>query len=155
VLPLDRMHVSRSLRRTLRRGRLRVTIDRAFGDVVDGCADRGGGTWITAEMRVAYTRLHEIGWAHSVEVWDGERLAGGLYGVAIAGFFAAESMFHRARDASKVALLALVRHLLDRGFDLLDVQLRTPHLASLGVVEVPRTEYVSRLVAALASGATF
>ena len=155
VLPLDGMHVSHSLRRTLRRGRLTITTDRAFADVIAGCADRADGTWITPEMLVAYTRLHELGWAHSVEVWDGDRLAGGLYGVAVGGLFAAESMFHRVRDASKMALVALVEHLLSRGLALLDVQLRTPHLASLGVVEVPRVEYLRRLAAALARRPTF
>jgi leucyl/phenylalanyl-tRNA--protein transferase len=155
ILPLDGMHVSRSLRRTQRRGRLRVTTDRAFGDVIAACADRAGGTWITPAMHAAYTHLHDLGWAHSIEVWDGERLAGGLYGVAVGGFFAAESMFHRVRDASKVALAALAERLRGRGFMLLDVQLRTPHLASLGVVEVPRVEYLSRLAAALARRPAF
>jgi leucyl/phenylalanyl-tRNA--protein transferase len=155
VMPLDGMHVSRSLRRTRRRGRLRITADRAFDAVIQGCGDRDAGTWITPGMLAAYTRLHHLGWAHSVEVWDGERLVGGLYGVAIGGLFAAESMFHRVPDASKLALLALVERLLARGFALLDVQLRTPHLASLGVVEVPRAEYLRRLAAALAHTTTF
>jgi len=149
VMPLDGMHVSHRLRRTQRQGRLRVTLDRACAGVMSGCADRDGGTWITAPIRDAYLALHELGWAHSVEVWQGDELAGGLYGVAIGGFFAAESMFHAARDASKIALAALVEHLRVRGFALLDVQLQTPHLASLGTVEIPRREYLARLADAI------
>jgi len=150
VLPLDGMHVSRRLQRTRRSGALRVTVDRACAAVMSGCADRAGGTWITPSMHAAYLRLHELGWVHSVEVWRGDELAGGLYGVAIGGFFAAESMFHAARDASKIALAALVEHLRARRFTLLDVQLQTPHLASLGVVEIPRAEYLARLASAVA-----
>jgi leucyl/phenylalanyl-tRNA--protein transferase len=150
VLPLDGMHVSRRLERTRRSGALRVTVDRACAAVMSGCADRAGGTWITPSMHAAYLRLHELRWVHSVEVWRGDELAGGLYGVAIGGFFAAESMFHAARDASKIALAALVEHLRARSFTLLDVQLQTPHLASLGVVEIPRSEYLARLAAAIA-----
>jgi len=155
ILPLDGMRLSRSLRRTQRRGRLTITSDRAFDAVIGACADRDGGTWITPAMEAAYMRLHALGWAHSVEVWDGDGLAGGVYGVAVGGFFGAESMFHRVRDASKIALAALVERLRGRGFDLLDVQLRTPHLASLGVVEVPRVEYLRRLDAALARRSSF
>jgi len=155
ILPLDGMNVSRSLRRTQRRGRLRVTVDTAFADVIAACADRPGGTWITPAILAAYTHLHALGWARSIEVWDGDRLAGGLYGVAVGGLFAAESMFHRARDASKLALAALVERLRAHGFVLLDVQLRTPHLASLGVVEVARDDYLGRLAVALARPTAF
>jgi leucyl/phenylalanyl-tRNA--protein transferase len=155
ILPLDGMHVSRSLRRTQRRGRLRVTADRACADVIAACADRPDGTWITPAIHTAYTHLHALGWAHSIEVWDGETLAGGVYGIAIGGFFAAESMFHRVRDASKTALAALVERLRAHGFTLLDVQLRTPHLASLGVVEIRRAEYLAHLAAATARPAIF
>lgn len=155
ILPLDAMYVSRSLRRTQRRGRLRVTVDTACADVIRGCADRAVGTWITPEIHAAYLQLHELGWVHSVEVWDGDALAGGLYGVAVGGLFAAESMFHHARDASKVALAALVDHLRDAGFTLLDVQLATPHLRSLGVVEIPRAKYLARLADAVATPAAF
>lgn len=156
ILPLDGMHVSRRLRRTQRRATLRVTADRACDEVIAGCADRPDGTWITPAIHAAYLRLHTLGWAHSIEVWSGDdALVGGLYGVAIGGFFAAESMFHRVRDASKIALMALVDRLRDRGFVLLDVQLRTPHLASLGVVEIPRDEYLARLAAAIARPAAF
>jgi leucyl/phenylalanyl-tRNA--protein transferase len=152
VLPLAGFHESRSLRRVRRQGRFRVTRDAACAAVIAGCADRAE-TWITPGVAAAYERLHRMGWVHSVEVWAGDALAGGLYGVAIRGFFAAESMFHRVRDASKVALAALVEHLAVRGFRLLDVQLRTPHLASLGVVEIPRAVYLDRLAEALAADA--
>ena len=149
ILPLERFHESRSLRRTRRLGRFEVTLDRAFPAVVAGCADRPEGTWITSDITHGYRTLHRLGWAHSVEVWSGERLVGGLYGVAIGGFFAAESMFHRERDASKVALAELVERLASRGFRLLDVQFRTNHLESLGAIEIPRSEYLRRLDAAL------
>ncbi len=155
ILPLDGMHLSRRLQRTQRRGMLTVTMDRAYGAVMAGCADRPEGTWITAAMHAAYTQLHDLGWAHSVEVWRGDELAGGLYGVAIGGFFAAESMFHVARDASKIALAALVAHLRGRGFSLLDVQLQTPHLASLGAIDIPRAAYLARLAEAIARSVRF
>ena len=141
VLPLDGLRVTRSLRRSCRAFEVRV--DTAFADVVAACADpsRPGG-WIDDEIHAAYTRLHELGWAHSVETWQGGELVGGLYGVATGGLFAGESMFHRARDASKVALVALVELLSDEYAErrLLDVQWRTEHLATLGVVEIPRKE---------------
>jgi leucyl/phenylalanyl-tRNA--protein transferase len=148
ILPLDGFHESRSLARVRRRDRFRISVDRAFGAVIRGCTERAEGTWITPSMIAAYTRLHELGWAHSVEAWEGDALAGGAYGVAIGGLFAAESMFHRSRDASKVALAALVHHLRLRGFALLDVQLMTPHLASLGAVAIARATYLDRLGAA-------
>lgn len=155
ILPLDGFHESRSLRRTRRRQLFRVTFDKACPEVIRGCADRPEGTWITPAMIDAYIGLHRLGWVHSVEVWKEEALVGGLYGVAIGGFFAAESMFHRATDASKVALAELVERLRSRGFELLDVQFRTPHLASLGVVEIPRAEYLQRLDEALRRPASF
>jgi leucyl/phenylalanyl-tRNA--protein transferase len=148
VLEPARLRVSRSLARTRRRFEIRT--DTAFADVVAGCADpcRPHG-WITPEIQAAYVRLHELGWAHSVEAWDADgRLAGGLYGVATGRLFAAESMFHRATDASKAALAGLVDML---GPDaLIDVQWLTPHLASLGAIEIPREEYLRRLERALA-----
>ena len=150
VLPLGSLRVSRSLGRAC--GRFEIRVDSAFAEVVAACADpRRAGGWITRDIQDAYERLHRLGWAHSVEAWDGDgRLAGGLYGVAIGGLFAGESMFHRARDASKVALVALVDLLRADGVPrLLDVQWRTDHLASLGAVEVPRGEYQERLAAAL------
>ncbi len=151
VIPLDGLWVSRSLRCTLRRGGLACSVDRAFARVVRACADRPGeGTWIRPEMVAAYTRLHERGVAHSVEVWDpAGTLVGGLYGVAVGGAFTGESMFHRAGDASKVALVHLVERLRAGGFELLDAQLQTPHLASLGAVEVPRARFLDRLADAV------
>jgi leucyl/phenylalanyl-tRNA--protein transferase len=151
VIPMDELRVSRSLRRSI--ADYRITIDTAFGEVVTACADpsRDGG-WINDDIDRAYTRLHELGWAHSIEARDrttGE-LVGGLYGIHIGGLFAGESMFHRSRDASKVALVALVEHLSAIGVILLDVQWLTPHLATLGAIEIPRSAYLSRLEDALA-----
>lgn len=150
VLPLDGLRVSRSLRRSCRRYEIRV--DTAFEQVIDACADRSRpGHWITPPVRAAYALLHRLGWAHSVEAWDEDGLAGGLYGVAVGGLFAGESMFHRRTDASKAALVGLVELLRDDGDErrLLDVQWRTDHLASLGVIEVPRARYLALLDAAL------
>lgn len=151
VLPLERLKVSRSLRKSMNAFEIRV--DSAFEEVVAGCADsRRPGRWITPRIAEAYRRLHDLGWAHSVECWRDGQLAGGLYGVAIGGLFAGESMFHRETDASKAALVALVRLLLaDDGDErrLLDVQWRTDHLASLGVTEIPRDDYRERLGEAL------
>jgi leucyl/phenylalanyl-tRNA--protein transferase len=150
ILPLDELRVSRSLRRSL--GRFEVRLDTAFDAVVAGCADPARpGRWITPAVAAAYGTLHRLGWAHSVECWRNGELVGGLYGVAVGGLFAGESMFHRATDASKVALVALVR-ILRADADprrLLDVQWRTEHLGSLGAVEIPRLEYLARLEVAL------
>jgi leucyl/phenylalanyl-tRNA--protein transferase len=153
IIPLGALHVSRSLRRAMRDFEIRV--DTAFEVVVRGCADpsRPHG-WIDEDFVVAYTLLHELGWAHSVEAWqpgadDGGVLAGGLYGVAIGGLFAAESKFHRVRDASKVVVVALVEILRSEGATLLDVQWATPHLRSLGATEVSRTHYQRLLADAL------
>ncbi len=149
VLPLDALHVSRSLARTLRRCRFRVTLNAAFEAVIDGCAAREE-TWITPSMRAAYVRLHGLGWAHSVEVWGADGvLGGGLYGVAIGGLFAAESMFHRLTDASKVAVVALVQHARRVGTTLLDVQVPSDHLSTLGARAIARREYLTRLAAAV------
>ncbi len=150
VLPLNRLRVSRSLRQSAKK--FSTTVDTAFDRVVAHCADpsREGG-WIDDEIKAAYSTLHALGWAHSVEVWRGTDLVGGLYGVAIGGLFAGESMFHRASDASKVALVALVDILSDgEPHRLLDVQWATPHLRSLGVVVMPRRDYMSYLSRALA-----
>jgi len=150
ILPLDRLHVSRSLRQSARTMEIRV--DTAFDDVVRACADpeRPSG-WIDGDIVDAYTKLHELGWAHSVETWRDDELVGGLYGVASGGLFAGESMFHHARDASKVALLGLVEILRDEYADhrLLDVQWCTDHLATLGVIEISRTTYTALLKEAL------
>jgi leucyl/phenylalanyl-tRNA---protein transferase len=148
VLELDSLRVSRSLRRSVRRFELRVDTD--FASVVVACADpRRPHGWIDRRIRAAYLELHRLGWAHSVEAWLDDELVGGLYGVAVGGLFAGESMFHRVTDASKVALVGLVEGLRDESPRLLDVQWRTPHLASLGVVEIPRREYLRRLAVAL------
>jgi leucyl/phenylalanyl-tRNA---protein transferase len=152
VLRLDDLVVSRSLRRSVRRYEIRV--DTAFDEVIKGCADpRRPGAWINHEMLAAYRDLHELGWVHSIEAWasDGE-LAGGLYGVAIGGLFAGESMFYRRRDASKVALVGLVELLRDEYADrrLIDVQWQTPHLETLGVTEMSRDDYLAGLPSLIA-----
>jgi len=150
ILPLDGLRVSRSLRASYRRYEVRV--DTAFGAVVEACADpRREARWINPAVVRGYTRLHELGWAHSVETWYDGELVGGLYGVAIGGLFAGESMFSHATDASKVALVHLVGLLRDEHADqrLLDTQWQTPHLASLGVIEIPRADYLARLEDAL------
>jgi leucyl/phenylalanyl-tRNA--protein transferase len=152
VLHLDELHVARSLRRVLRSGRYTVTFDRDFAGVMAGCAEprtRERGTWITPSMVQAYTTLAALGHAHSVESWEGGTLAGGLYGVAIGRMFFGESMFARGTDASKVALVCLARQLRRWGFRIIDCQMSTPHLASLGAREVPRAQFmedVRRLV---------
>ena len=150
VLELDALVVSRSLRRSCRD--FEIQVDTAFAEVVEACADpRRPHGWIEPDIAAAYRRLHDLGWAHSVETWRDGRLVGGLYGLAIGGLFAGESMFHHARDASKVALVALVDLLRDGHDRLIDVQWSTPHLASLGVREVDREAYLARLPSLLAS----
>jgi len=146
VLGLDNLVVSRSLRRSRRHFEIRV--DTRFAEVVEACADpRRPGAWIDARIKAAYLRLYDLGWAHSVEAWQDGALAGGLYGVAIGGLFAGESMFHHVTDASKVALVGLVEALGDEHADkrLIDVQWVTPHLASLGARAMPRPNYLRRL----------
>ncbi|MFH1264853.1 MAG: leucyl/phenylalanyl-tRNA--protein transferase [Planctomycetota bacterium] len=158
IIELDRFHVSRRLRHTLRSGRFQVTCDQDFSGVIRGCAtagDRVGQTWITPAMIGAYTRMFELGHAHSVEAWHDGLLAGGSYGLAIGGLYAAESKFYRVRDASKVALAHLVAHLSARGYRLFDIQQLTPHTARLGAINIPRAEYMDRLAEALALPATF
>lgn len=150
VLELDALVVHRSLRRSLRRYEIRV--DTAFDEVIDHCADPARPhRWIDRQIRDAYVRLHRAGWAHSVEAWVDGRLVGGLYGVAVGGLFAGESMFHTERDASKVALVALVEELRDGHDRLIDTQWRTDHLASLGVIEISRSRYLERLAEVLES----
>jgi len=146
ILPLDALRVTKSLRQSAKR--FVVQVDTWFERVIRACADpsREDG-WITEDFVRAYVRLHELGWAHSVEAWDDEGLAGGLYGVAIAGLFAAESMFHKVTDASKIALVALVQQCRAAGIALLDVQMPSAHLASMGAVTVRRAEYLRRLAA--------
>lgn len=155
VIPLDGLYVSRSLRQSARR--YFATVDQDFGAVIAGCAhpSREEG-WITPEFVEAYTELHRLGWAHSIEVWDVDnRLVGGLYGIAIGGLFAGESMFHRARDASKVALVHLVVMMNMGGGQLLDVQWQTPHLESLGAVVIGKEAYLERLEGALSKPSPF
>jgi leucyl/phenylalanyl-tRNA--protein transferase len=149
IVPLDRLRVTRSMRQSAKH--YDVRIDTCFVDVMRGCANPSReGAWITGEFIAGYTALHRLGWAHSVETFDRDgRLAGGLYGVRINRLFAGESMFHAGRDASKVALMALVQLMSDSGMTLLDVQWCTDHLASLGAIEVSRDEYLARLAAAI------
>jgi leucyl/phenylalanyl-tRNA---protein transferase len=152
ILPLDGLIVSTSLRRSCRRFEVRT--DTMFEEVMRRCADpRRPHGWISEPFVDAYAELHRLGWAHSVETWSEGRLVGGLYGLAIGGLFAGESMFHSETDASKVALVALVNGLRNNGFRLLDVQWRTPHLGSLGVIELPRSGYLDRLADATATPA--
>ena len=149
ILPFDGLRVTRSMRQSAKRFQIRV--DSCFTRVIRACADPSrGGSWITQEFIDGYTRLHELGWAHSIEVFNrsGE-LAGGLYGVRVGGCFSGESMFHIDRDASKVALMALVNLMRSSGMTLLDVQWCSEHLISLGAIAIPRTEYLARLAAAL------
>ncbi len=158
IFELEGFHVSRSLARTLHRGKFRVTSDLDFRGVITGCAtagDRRGKTWLVPDMIAAYHELHRLGHVHSVEAWQGDRLVGGTYGVAIGAFFAAESMFFCERDASKVALTHLVRHLDSRGYELLDIQQLTEHTARLGAIEIPRRIYLRRLANAVKRPVTF
>ena len=154
VLFPHKRHISRSLKKSLRPGLFSVTLDRCFRDVMQQCAGPRaqypeGGTWITAEMLEAYTRLHELGYAHSVESWQEGELVGGLYGVAIGGAFFAESMFTRVPDASKVALVSLVRQLHAWEFRIIDCQQASPHVMRFGAEEIPRLEFLDHLAAAL------
>lgn len=155
IIPIDGLHVSRRLARTIRQGRFDITIDQAFEAVLDGCAHRAEGTWITAGYWRAYRQLHELGIAHSFEAWHRDRLAGGLYGLAVGGLFGAESMFHAESDASKVAMAAMMQYLQERGFVLVDVQLLTPHLAGMGAIEIARQCYLDRAAQAAALPARF
>jgi leucyl/phenylalanyl-tRNA--protein transferase len=152
IIPLDRFHVSRSLRRTIRAGKFAVTCDRDFAGVIAACAEREE-TWINAELERAMLALHGSGHAHSIEVWSGRRLVGGLYGVKLGRAFFGESMFSRMRDSSKVALAWLVARMKVGNFTLLDCQFMTEHLASLGAISIPRETYVALLSAALGGGA--
>lgn len=149
ILPLDGFRASKTLRRTCRSGKFKVRVNTRFGEVIEASADRPEGTWITGEIIDAYGRLHDLGVAHSVECLQDERLAGGLYGVALGGAFFGESMFHHVRDASKVALVFLVDRMKTRGYRLLDVQYITEHLAQFGAIEISREAYLQRLAGAL------
>jgi len=158
IFELDGFHVPRSLAKLIRKGVFEITANRAFRKVMEGCAAPAPGrrqTWITPEFITAYVRLHKAGHAHSVECWQGGELVGGIYGVAIGGFFAGESMFHRAANASKVALYRLVQRLRERRFTLFDIQMVTPVTRQLGADEIPRTEYLKRLRTAVELDCSF
>jgi leucyl/phenylalanyl-tRNA--protein transferase len=156
IIELDGLRVSRRLARTYRSGKFQFTLNCEFAGVMRGCAERPGqGSWITLDMLRAYQELHRLGHAHSVEVWQDGSLVGGVYGVAIGGFFAGESMFHRQSDASKVGLLFLFEHLRQRGFTLFDTQILTDHTARMGAIEIPREEYLWRLRQAVDMPVTF
>ena len=149
VLFFDELHVGRSLRRSEKKSGFRFTIDRAFRDVIRACATaeraEDQGTWISPEIIEAYTRMHDAGDAHSIEVWEGEELVGGLYGVDSSGVFTGESMFHRRPDASKLALLRMIQHLRECGSTWLDCQVMTPHMRALGAREIPRSKFLDLL----------
>jgi leucyl/phenylalanyl-tRNA---protein transferase len=154
IIPLDTFHVSRRLERVVRRGSFRIEINRDFEAVIRACAEaerdtEDAGTWIDQEVFDSYCAMHRAGYAHSVEAWRDGKLAGGLYGVSLGGAFFGESMFHHVTDASKVALVALVERLRERGFTLLDTQWTTEHLEQFGAVEIPRAEYLQMLGSAL------
>lgn len=157
IIPLDRFHVPRSLQRTLKKGVYEVRFNTSFAAVIQACAQvhKGEGVWITPTIVRGYTWLHRLGYAHCVEAWQKDKLVGGLYGVAIRGLFAGESMFSLERDASKVALVHLVEHLRPRQFTLLDTQFMTDHLRRFGAIEIPRREYKERLAAALQVDGSF
>lgn len=158
ILPLEQFHVPHSLARTIRRERFEVRVNTAFEAVITACAEPAPGrefTWISPEIIAAYTELHRLGFAHSVESWKGDRLVGGLYGVALRGLFAGESMFSRETDSSKVALVHLVNRLKQQHFKLLDVQFLTPHLQKFGAIEIPAQEYQLKLFDALLVPAHF
>ena len=154
IIPLDAFHVPHGLQRTLKKGRFEVRINETFEEVIRACAARSE-TWITKEIIASYLNLHQLGYAHSVEAWRDGRLAGGLYGVGLYGAFFGESMFHYETDASKVALVALVRRLQERHYRLLDTQYITPHLQTFGAVEISRTKYLRLLRQALALDCRF
>ncbi|MFH0981487.1 MAG: leucyl/phenylalanyl-tRNA--protein transferase [Planctomycetota bacterium] len=155
VIDPSKFHVPRTLRQVYRQKRFESAVNRNFRAVMEACADRPEGTWISAEIVRVYTQLHELGFAHSVEAYQGDVLAGGLYGVSLGGAFFGESMFHRASNASKVALVHLVERMNQRGMTLLDVQFMTGHLRQFGTVEISHEKYMQRLAAALAKPCHF
>lgn len=151
IIPLDSFHVPKRLAATIRQNKFRITVDTRFEEVIRACGkERGEGTWVTDEMIDGYCELHRKGHAHSLEAWAGDELAGGVYGVAVGGLFAGESMFFRVRDASKVALVSLLTRLRDRGFTLFDTQIINDHTMQFGAIEIPRSIYLKRLKAAVA-----
>jgi leucyl/phenylalanyl-tRNA---protein transferase len=144
IMPLESFHVPHDLRRLARKDVFEIKIDNSFGEVIRGCAKRKD-TWINREIIESYEQLYDLGYAHSVEAWSKNKLAGGLYGVTVGGAFFGESMFHRVRDASKIALVGLVDHLRTQKFALLDTQWLTPHLQQFGAIEIPRSQYLKML----------
>lgn len=154
IIPLDGLHIPKGLKRALKKDPFEIRINTQFSEVMDGCAERDT-TWISPEIKRSYEKLHELGYAHSVECWDEDGLAGGLYGISIGGAFFGESMFSRKTDSSKIALVRLVERLNARGFELLDTQWSTKHLATLGCIDIPRFEYIDRLNSALLVKTTF
>ena len=154
IIPLDAFHVPHGLKRREKKKIFEIKIDNRFGEVIRACAGRSD-TWISPEIMESYEALHDIGNAHSVEAWRGNKLAGGLYGVSIGGAFFGESMFHRVTDASKIALVALVEHLREKKFALLDTQWLTPHLEQFGAIEIPRSQYLRLLRRAVELPAKF
>jgi leucyl/phenylalanyl-tRNA--protein transferase len=151
VLPIDGFRVPRSVRRALAARPYAIRVDTAFAELAAACAGpRAGGVWLTPRLVAAYVRLHRAGWAHSVEAWDGDRLAGGLFGVALGGLFTSETMFHRAPDAGNAALVGAAGLLADAGFVLWDIQMTSPHTRRFGALAIPPEEYLRRLAAALA-----
>lgn len=158
ILEFEDFHASRRLRQTVRQEPFEIRYSTAFEKVMRACAEPRGdaeGTWISEDLVAAYVELHELGFAHSVEAWDGDELVGGLYGIALRGLFAGESMFHRADDASKVSLVHLMERLQERGYVLLDIQFMTPHLEKFGAKEIPRVEYEKRVAEAMRVEAKF
>ncbi|HNS09326.1 MAG TPA: leucyl/phenylalanyl-tRNA--protein transferase [Candidatus Ozemobacteraceae bacterium] len=158
IFEIENFTLSTRMQRVFRSGRFTFSLDRCFTRVMEGCAAPAPGresTWISPEFIAAYTRLHKIGYAHSAEVWHGGQLAGGVYGVAIGGFFAGESMFHTVSNASTMALAFLIEHLKKQGFELFDSQVISPHTASLGAIEICRKDYLFRLSRALAKSCSF
>jgi len=158
ILEFDDLYVSSSLARTIKRGVFRVTHDQAFEVVVEACSEprhHTDGIWISPALMAGYQSLFQLGHAHSVEVWDGDELAGGIFGVSLGGLFAGESMFHRKTDASKVALVSLVRHLQGRGFELFDVQWTNDHTRSMGAKDIRRRQYLKRLAGVVAKKVAF
>ncbi|RDV36371.1 leucyl/phenylalanyl-tRNA--protein transferase [Bradymonadaceae bacterium TMQ3] len=158
ILPLDGLRISRRFRQTLRKKPYEIRFNTDFEGVIEACAEPRPDqpqTWISEGIKEVYTELHHLGFAHSVEAWEGERLVGGLYGVALGGLFAGESMFHRATDASKICLVHLVERLKARGFSLLDVQFQTSHLERFGVIEISREAYEAQLSKALTLDCAF
>jgi leucyl/phenylalanyl-tRNA--protein transferase len=158
VLEFDALHISRRVQRRLKRGEFQFTVNQAFHDVVEACAaprDDDGDCWLTLSMQNAYVTLHQLGHAHSIEVWQDQCLVGGLFGVAVGAAFAAESMFFRVTDASKAAVAYLVERLQSRSFELLDVQWTNSHTRRLGASDIPRSAYIARLKAAAGRNASF